>query len=73
MTAREHGASVADAKHLGNWRDGDAYRQAYDRLLPTEALLGAAMFNARRPETHCLARDFLGTFLIHLLNYPHIR
>lgn len=62
MTACEHDTSVSDAKHLGNWHDGDAYCQAYDCLLPTEALLGAAMFNARKPETHCLAQDFLGMF-----------
>ena len=60
MTARQHGASIAAVKHLGLWNDGDAYRQAYDRAMPVDALLGAAMFNAQKPEQHCLGRDFLG-------------
>ncbi len=59
-TAREFGASVDSVKALGNWSDSDAYRAVYDRALAKEAIFGAAMFDACRPEWYCLARASLG-------------
>lgn len=60
--AREFGASVDAVKALGNWSDSDTYRACYDRALAKEALFGAACFDAKRPESHCLARASLGQF-----------
>lgn len=60
QTARENGASVSSTKALGGWSEGGVYRNCYDRALPLEAMLGAAMFNARKPENHCLLRECLG-------------
>ncbi len=54
--AREFGASVDSVKALGNWSDSDAYHAVYDRALAKEAMWGAAMFDARRPERYCLPR-----------------
>lgn len=59
QTARENGASVTATKALGGWSESGAYRSCYDRALPVEAMLGAAMFNARKPETFCVVRDCL--------------
>jgi len=59
VNAREHGASKADTKSLGHWSDGGAYH-IYDRRLPMEAMVAAASFNGRRPESYFLARDMLG-------------
>jgi hypothetical protein len=59
-TAREYGASVDGAKVFGGWSDSGSFKPCYDRALPVDALLGAAMFNAMRPESHFLAREFLG-------------
>lgn len=61
-TAREYGASVDGAKALGGWSDSGSFRPCYDRALPVDALLGAAMFDAGRPESHFLPREFLGEF-----------
>ncbi|KAK7056117.1 hypothetical protein R3P38DRAFT_1377096 [Favolaschia claudopus] len=58
-TAREYGATVDGAKALGGWSESGSFRPCYDRALPVDALLGAAMFDATRPETHFLAREFL--------------
>lgn len=38
----------------------DAMTNCYDRHIPIDALLGASMFNSRRPEEHFLARQSLG-------------
>jgi hypothetical protein len=72
QTARVHGASVDGTKALGGWSEDGSFRPCYDRALPLDALLGAAMFNARKPETYCLPRGMLGMlwsrpFLHHLL------
>ncbi|KAK6974833.1 hypothetical protein R3P38DRAFT_3479541 [Favolaschia claudopus] len=58
-TAREYGATVHGAKALGGWSESGSFRPCYDRALPLDALLGAAMFDAARPETHFLAREYL--------------
>ncbi|KAK7028398.1 hypothetical protein R3P38DRAFT_923774 [Favolaschia claudopus] len=58
-TAREYGATVDGAKALGGWSESGSFRPCYDRALPLDALLGVAMFDAMRPETHFLAREFL--------------
>jgi hypothetical protein len=57
--SREHGASVEGAKALGGWSESGSFRPCYDRALPVDAMLGAAMFDAQRPEAHFLARDSL--------------
>ncbi|KAJ6629729.1 hypothetical protein B0H10DRAFT_2208694 [Mycena sp. CBHHK59/15] len=71
-TAREYGASVDGAKALGGWSESGSFRPCYDRALPVDALLGAAMFDAARPEAHFLARDCLGltTFRTSAANIP---
>ena len=72
QTARENGASVTATKALGGWSESGAYRNCYDRALPVEAMLGAAMFNARKPETHHLVRDCLrASFDSPLLSVNH--
>jgi hypothetical protein len=63
-TSRDYGASVAGAKALGGWADSGSFKPCYDRALPVDALLGAAMFDAARPESHFLAREFLGKYLL---------
>lgn len=60
QTCRENGASVTGTKALGGWSESGSYRACYDRALPVDALLGAAMFNGRKPETYKLLRDCLG-------------
>ena len=50
--SREHGASVEGAKALGGWSESGSFRPCYDRALPVDAMLGAAMFDALRPEAH---------------------
>lgn len=58
--ARENGASVAGAKALGGWSESGSFRPCYDRALPVDALLGAAMFNGRKPESYFVARACSG-------------
>ncbi|KAK7043502.1 hypothetical protein R3P38DRAFT_3259576 [Favolaschia claudopus] len=58
-TARENGASSAEVKALGGWSDSGSYRACYDRALPLQAMLAAAMFDSQHPESHFLARDSL--------------
>ena len=60
QTARAHGASVTGTKALGRWSETDAMTICYDRQIPIDALLGASMFNSRRPEEHFLAHELLG-------------
>jgi hypothetical protein len=62
-TARSHGASGADVKALGRWKTNDAFPNCYDQAVPLEGMLGAAMFNARKPEQYFIARDYLGESL----------
>lgn len=68
--AREHGASVEGAKALGGWSDSGSFRACYDRALPLDALLGAAMFDATKPEAHFLPREFLREY--YLVFYVYI-
>jgi hypothetical protein len=51
---------VSGTKALGGWNDSGSYRSCYDRAFPVDALLGAGMFNAHKPEEYFLARDVLG-------------
>ena len=60
MNSRAHGATVSGTKALGGWNESGSFRTCYDRAFPVDALLGAASFNARKPEEHFLARDELG-------------
>lgn len=62
-TARSHGATTTGTKAMGGWSENGAFRPCYDRALPLDALLGAAMFNGRKPETYFVARDKLGMLL----------
>lgn len=59
ITARGHGASVDGTKALGGWSDSGSFRPCYDRALPVDALLGAATFDAQKPETYGLPRNAL--------------
>jgi len=63
QTARSHGATTSGTKALGGWSESGSFRNCYDRSLPVDALLGAAMFNGRKPEEYFLARDALGEFV----------
>ena len=69
QTARAHGASVSGTKALGGWSESGSFRPCYDRAFPADALLGAAMFNARRPEAHFQPRNALGE-LVPLCHPP---
>jgi hypothetical protein len=60
QNARAHGASITGTKALGGWNESGSFRNCYDRAFPVDALLGAAAFNARRPEQYCLPRSSLG-------------
>jgi hypothetical protein len=60
MNSRAHGATVAGTKALGGWSEGGSFRRCYDRAFPVDALLGAASFNADKPEEYLLAREVLG-------------
>lgn len=62
-TAREYGASVDGAKALGGWSDTGSFKACYDRALPLDALLGAAMFDATKPEGHFIPREFIRMYL----------
>ncbi|KAF5367837.1 hypothetical protein D9615_010577 [Tricholomella constricta] len=57
--ARENGASSDGTKALGGWSESGSFRRCYDRTLPVDALLGAAMFNGRKPETYFVPRACL--------------
>ena len=73
MTARGHGASVDGTKALGGWSDSGSFRPCYDHTLPIDALLGAATFDARRPESYSLPRDALGKWFLpfRVFLFPH--
>lgn len=58
-----NGTSKEAAQAMG-WSCGDFFNSVYDYKLPLEALLGAAMYNARKPEPHFCARDLLGMFAL---------
>lgn len=60
MNSRAHGATVGGTKALGGWSETGSFRNCYDRAFPVDALLGAASFNAQKPEEYFLARDGLG-------------
>ena len=60
QTARAHGASVDGTKALGGWSESGSFRPCYDRAFPADALLGAGMFSAQKPESYCLPRNALG-------------
>lgn len=63
MNSRAHGATVAGTKALGGWSESGSFRHCYDRAFPVDALLGAASFNAQKPEEYFLARAELGEHL----------
>jgi hypothetical protein len=71
-TARENGATANGVKALGGWSEGGSYRQCYDRGLPVDALLGAAMFNSKKPEEHFLPREHLGVCIFLMTVLPII-
>ena len=60
QTARSYGATVSSTKALGGWNDSGSFRNCYDWHFPVDALLGAAMFNGRKPEEYLVSRDALG-------------
>jgi hypothetical protein len=59
MNTRANGASSSGTKALGGWNESGSFRSCYDRAFPLDALLGAASFNAHRPEDYFLPRDEL--------------
>jgi hypothetical protein len=59
-TARSHGATETGTKAMGGWNENGAFGACYDHALPVDALLRAALFNGRKPETYFVARDKLG-------------
>ena len=59
MNSRAHGATVGGTKALGGWNESGSFWNCYDRAFPVDALLGAASFNARKPEEYFLPRDEL--------------
>ena len=70
MNSRAHGATVSGTKALGGWSDSGSFRSCYDRAFPVDALLGAASFNARKPEEYFLPREDLGE--CDPLQAPHV-
>jgi hypothetical protein len=63
LTARAHGASTSGTKALGGWNESGSFNSVYDRAFPLDALLGAGMYNGRRPEEYSLPCGCLGNFL----------
>lgn len=61
LLMRSHGTPKEESRAMG-WSCGDSYNSVYDREVPFEALLGAAMYNARKPENHFCARESLRMF-----------
>ena len=67
QTARAHGATVSGTKALGGWSEPGSFQPCYDRAFPTDALLGAAMFNARQTSSaHFQPRESLGELDFHM-------
>jgi len=64
QNARTHGATVNGTKALGGWNESGAFRNCYDQAFLVDALLGAAGFNARRPEQYCLPQSALVRFSV---------
>lgn len=57
-TARQFGAMKESVKAIG-WSAGDSFSACYDRALPMDALMGAAMFNVRNFSSYFLPRNCL--------------
>ena len=64
LTARAHGASMSGTKALGGWNESGSFNSVYDRAFPLDALLGAGMYNGRRPEEYALPRGSLCKLLL---------
>jgi hypothetical protein len=64
--SREAGSSQEGTMALGLWMSEytGSFRPCYDRVLPLDALLGAAGFNAQKQETYFVAREHLGMHVI---------
>lgn len=60
--AGKWGAPMESRMALGLWMmgDGGSFKPCYDRALPTDAMLGAAGFNAQKQTSFFLPRDVLG-------------
>ncbi|KAG6370583.1 hypothetical protein JVT61DRAFT_11380 [Boletus reticuloceps] len=54
LTAHAHGTSTSGTKVLGGWNESGSFNSVYDRAFPLDALLGAAMYNARCPKEYAL-------------------
>ncbi|KAF8350323.1 hypothetical protein F5887DRAFT_914219 [Amanita rubescens] len=59
--AVHHYCAVALIVQLSGWVETDAMTNCYDRCIPINALLGASMFNVKKPEEHFLPHDILAT------------
>ena len=52
------------------WKDSGAYRAHYDRALPVDALVAAAMFNGQNLSSYFLPRSCLGKKFVYT-NYTY--
>jgi hypothetical protein len=59
MNSHAHSMTVGGTKALGRWNESGSFRNCYDQAFPVDTLLGAASFNARRPEEYYLPQDDL--------------
>ena len=60
QTACVHRASTSGTKALGGWNKSRLFNSVYDRAFLLDTLLGAAMYNGRRPEEYTLPCSCLG-------------
>ena len=60
--AGKWGAPMESCMALGLWMQGDggSFKPCYDRALPTDAMLGAAGFNAQKQTSYSVTRSVLG-------------
>lgn len=67
--AAKWGAPMESRMALGGWMNSNAgsFKPCYDRSLPTDAMLGAAGFNAQKQTSYFVSRDVLGTLSTHVV------
>jgi len=59
MNSHAHGTTVGATKALSRWNESGSFKNCYDWAFPVDALLGAASFNACRPEEYYFPWDDL--------------
>lgn len=61
-----HLSSSEGMKGLGLWNaTNGSFRECYNRILPSDAMLAAGAFNGRKQDSYSIPRDALGNYLIH--------